>query len=42
MGENGYDSLKAKNIDWDYVINKLLRGHYNDTRKQDRQRRKIS
>lgn len=24
MGENGYDSLKDKHIDWDYVINKLL------------------
>lgn len=26
MGENGYNSLKDKNIDWDYVINKLLEG----------------
>lgn len=24
MGENGYDSLKDKHIEWDYVINKLL------------------
>lgn len=24
MGENGFQSLKEKNIDWDYVINKLL------------------
>lgn len=24
MGENGYNSLKEKHIDWDYVINKLL------------------
>lgn len=24
MGENGYDSLKDKHIDWDHVINKLL------------------
>jgi glycosyltransferase involved in cell wall biosynthesis len=25
MGENGYESLKEKHIDWDYVIDKLLK-----------------